>query len=84
MELEICAYSIESCRNARDAGANRVELCSSPQEGGTTPSMGMIAAASKVLKDQTHSKEDSPVELYVMIRPRGGDFGDTEAEGDVR
>ena len=83
MELEICAYSIESCRNARDAGANRVELCSSPQEGGTTPSMGMIAAASKVLKDQTHSKEDSPVELYVMIRPRGGDFVYTDEEFDV-
>lgn len=83
MELEICAYSIESCRNARDAGANRVELCSSPQEGGTTPSMGMIAAASKFLKDQTHSKEDSPVELYVMIRPRGGDFVYTDEEFDV-
>lgn len=83
MELEICAYSIESCCNAREAGAHRVELCASPQEGGTTPSMGMIAAASKVLKDQTHSKEDSPVELYVMIRPRGGDFVYTDEEFDV-
>ena len=83
MELEICAYSIESCRNARDAGANRVELCSSPQEGGTTPSIGMIAAASKVLKSQPQSKGDKPLELYVMIRPRGGDFVYTEEEFDV-
>lgn len=83
MELEICAYSIESCCNAREAGAHRVELCASPQEGGTTPSMGMIAAASKVLKSQPQSKGDKPLELYVMIRPRGGDFVYTEEEFDV-
>lgn len=83
MELEICAYSIESCCNAREAGAHRVELCASPQEGGTTPSIGMIAAASKVLKSQPQSKGDKPLELYVMIRPRGGDFVYTEEEFDV-
>ena len=83
MELEICAYSIESCCNAREAGAHRVELCASPQEGGTTPSIGMIAAASKVLKSQLQSKGDKPLELYVMIRPRGGDFVYTDEEFDV-
>lgn len=83
MELEICAYSIESCRNAREARAHRVELCASPQDGGTTPSVGMIAAASKVLKNQPQSKGDKPLELYVMIRPRGGDFVYTDEEFDV-
>jgi len=83
MELEICAYSVESCRNAREAGANRVELCASPGEGGVTPSMGMIAAASKALKSRTQSKYSTPLELYVMIRPRGGDFVYTDEEFDV-
>lgn len=83
MELEICAYSIESCNNARQAGANRVELCASPDEGGTTPSMGMVAAASNILKSTQQHDNGKPLELYVMIRPRGGDFVYTDEEFDV-
>ena len=49
---------------ARQAGADRVELCASPGEGGTTPSPGSILAARELL----------PVDLYPIIRPRGGDF----------
>ncbi|MBS1735977.1 MAG: copper homeostasis protein CutC [Bacteroidetes bacterium] len=64
MKLEIIAFNIESCKAAQDAGANRIELCASPGEGGTTPSHAFIEAARKILK----------IQLYVMIRPRGGDF----------
>lgn len=71
MDIEVCAYSLESCMAARRAGATRVELCASPFEGGTTPSAASITGASAILKN-----EDAipPLQLYVMIRPRGGDF----------
>jgi copper homeostasis protein len=62
--LEVIAYNIESCVIARDNGADRIELCANPGEGGTTPSYGMIRAA----------KEKCSIPVYVMIRPRGGDF----------
>ncbi len=64
IETEVCAYSVESCLNASQAGATRVELCASPAEGGTTPSAGAIIMA----------REIAGLELAVMIRPRGGDF----------
>lgn len=62
--LETIAFSIDSCRIAQSAGAQRVELCDGPGEGGTTPSFGFIRYARKILT----------IPLYVMIRPRGGDF----------
>jgi len=64
MTLEVCAFSLESCRIAQQSGAHRVELCGGYPEGGTTPSHGLIQLARQALT----------VDLYVMIRPRGGDF----------
>lgn len=64
MKLEIIGFNIESCIAAQEAGANRIELCASPGEGGTTPSYAFIKAAREKLQ----------IDLYVMIRPRGGDF----------
>ena len=73
MKLEIIGFNIESCISAQEAGADRIELCDNPSEGGTTPSYGFIKAARKKLH----------IELYVMIRPRGGDFLYTEAEYEM-
>jgi copper homeostasis protein len=70
MKLEIIGFNIESCTAAQQAGAHRIELCDNPAEGGTTPSYGFIKAARKNLS----------IELYVMIRPRGGDFYYSEDE----
>ncbi len=70
MQIEVCAFSIESCLNAQCAGAQRVELCGGLYEGGTTPSYGLIERARAVLS----------IQLYVMIRPRGGDFCYDEEE----
>ena len=63
--FEICANGVESCIAAQEGGADRVELCASIPEGGTTPSYGEIRQARRVL-DSTR--------LHVIIRPRGGDF----------
>lgn len=71
--LETIAFTIDSCRIAQAAGAHRIELCDSPGEGGTTPSFGFIKAARKMLQ----------IPLYVMIRPRGGDFLYSKDEFDI-
>lgn len=63
-KLEICCYSVESVRAAALGGADRVEFCASPQEGGTTPSYAGIELARGI----------PGIGLYVIIRPRGGDF----------
>ena len=70
--LEASVYSIDGIIAAKDAGADRVELCDNIQEGGTTPSYGMIRQAKKI---------DIP--LFVIIRPRGGDFVYCESDIEV-
>ena len=68
--LEVIGFNIESCIIAQAAGAHRIELCDNLGDGGTTPSYGFIKAAREILS----------IELYPIIRPRGGDFLYTEAE----
>lgn len=70
MELEVIAFDLASCLIAESHGANRIELCANPHEGGTTPSYGMIATA----------RERASIQLFPIIRPRGGDFLYTQAE----
>ncbi|MFZ9719380.1 MAG: copper homeostasis protein CutC, partial [Chitinophagaceae bacterium] len=66
--LEIAAFTIESAMAAEKAGADRIELCDNPQDGGTTPSYGMLVMA----------KECVSIPVFPIIRPRGGDFLYTE------
>lgn len=63
-KFEVCANSVESCIEAEKGGADRVELCASIPEGGTTPSYGEIVMARRMIG----------IKLHVIIRPRGGDF----------
>ena len=70
MEIEICCGSIQSAANAKAGGAVRVELCQGLIEGGTTPSPATIEYAVKELG----------LQVFVLIRPRGGDFCYNELE----
>lgn len=55
-----------------EAGADRVELCADPLQGGTTPSRGLITAAMEL-----------GLPVFPMIRPRGGNFLYDAEEWDV-
>lgn len=70
INLEACVFDIRSILAAREGGAVRVELCASPAEGGITPSLGLIREAVSV----------PDIEVFIMIRPRGGDFYYNEQE----
>jgi len=69
-KLEVIAFTIESCEFIQQSGAHRIELCDNAMEGGTTPSYGMIKAA----------REKVSIDLFPIIRPRGGDFLYSEDE----
>ena len=71
--LEICCYNLESALIASDAGADRVELCADPGAGGTTPGIGLIKTVRRKID----------IELYPIIRIRGGDFLFSDEEFDV-
>ena len=72
-EIEVCANSITSAIAANKGGGNRVELCDNLYEGGTTPSAGMIYQV----------KNSTSLQVFPMIRPRGGDFFYSKEEINV-
>ena len=62
--VEACVATVASALGAESAGAGRLELCANLVEGGVTPSVGMLVGV----------RERVRLPLFVLIRPRGGDF----------
>lgn len=73
MLLEICANSYQSAKNACDVGSHRIELCQELSVGGITPSYGLLKQVTYVLS----------IPVFVLIRPRSGNFDYTEEEFDI-
>lgn len=73
MLLEICTNSYQSAKNAQEAGAHRIELCQELSVGGITPSYGLLKQVTDTLS----------ITVFVLIRPRSGNFVYTEEEFDI-
>lgn len=71
MEIELCCASLEAISFAVEHRFTRIELCAALENGGLTPSMGMLQHAVQ------------HIETHVLIRPRAGDFYYTEEEKAV-
>jgi copper homeostasis protein len=68
--VEAAVESLDAALAAAEGGAHRIELCADLAQGGTTPTV-------QLLRD-CHSQVVIPV--FVLVRPRAGDFVYTEAE----
>src|ERR1700683_2107721 len=73
MLLEICAFNLPAALAAQRAGADRIELCSGPEGGGITPSLGLIRTARSRVR----------IPMYPIIPPREGGFLYSEEEFEV-
>jgi len=75
--MEVCVDSLESALNAFHGQAKRIELCSSLNEGGLTPTYGLFKSIRNHL-DQIDPQRD--FKINCMIRSRGGDFNYSDSE----
>ena len=62
--VEAAVETPHSALAAERAGADRIELCENLSVGGTTPSAGLMAEVA----------ERTQLPVFVLIRPRAGDF----------
>ncbi len=62
--LEAPVFNLQASFEAAQFGIDRLELCSNFPEGGETPSAGMLRFL----------KREIDLPIFVMIRPRGGNF----------
>ena len=76
MLIEVCANSFSSAVEAFEGGAQRVELCQDLENGGTTPSAAVVQLAVQKLKKRG-------LDIFVLIRPRPGDFCYSDLEFEV-
>jgi len=70
IQIEACVESLEAAVAAAEGGADRIELCTDLAVGGVSPGRELLTACVSQL--------DIPV--FVMVRPRAGDFRYSTAE----
>lgn len=70
--LEVACFNAESAKIAQASGADRIEFCHDYESGGLTPDFDMLARL----------KTEISIPVFVMIRPRSGGFGYSDAEFD--
>ena len=75
--MEVCVDSLESTLNAFHGGAQRIELCSSLNEGGLTPTYGLFKSIRSHLDKLDPERR---FKINCMIRSRPGDFNYTDLE----
>lgn len=68
--LEVACFDANSAITAWQSGADRIELCDNRESGGTTPGLETLRFLKKHVT----------IPIYIMIRPRGGDFNYTDHE----
>lgn len=68
--LEMSVETLDAAIAALRGGADRIELCQDLSVGGVTPNLDLIKA----------SHEQIRIPIFVMIRPRGGNFCYSAAE----
>jgi copper homeostasis protein len=73
MTLEIACFNIQSAHIAQWAGADRIEFCEDYTSGGVTPSFEKIVEA----------RNEISIPIFVMIRPRGGNFIYSDSEFEL-
>ncbi len=73
VRVEAAVDSFAAALAAQAAGVHRMELCGPLQQGGTTPSAGLIARCLERLL----------VSVHVLVRPRVGDFVYTDDEFEI-
>ena len=73
LTLEICCFSLQDAMAGDAGGADRIEFCADPALGGVTPSLGAV----EILRESVQT------EVWVILRPRGGDFVYNQLEKDT-
>lgn len=70
MKLEIACFDLLSAKITAKSVADRIEFCAGLNQGGTTPDV----------LDFIELKKQCSMPVYIMIRPRGGNFVYTTEE----
>jgi len=71
MDIELCSFSTKGVSNIEES--IRIELCSNYLEGGLSPSPSTFLISRRIL----------PNKIFIMIRPRGGDFYYSDEEFEL-
>lgn len=69
-KLEVACFDLESAKTAADAGADRIEFADDYRSGGVTPSP----------EDFRELRAHTSTPVFILIRPRGGDFNYSNEE----